>query len=335
MKDRTRRSLRIDAMRGFAMVLVVMAHAIQRNMSADTWWLAFTTGFEMSLLATVSGYLAQPPAVSRLTWIGTRANRLLIPFIAWAPILWFMSRYSFTGLDVVGIPESLPRYLLVLFGQPSRGLWYLLILFEWSLALVLLSTLWSKSLPRIVRIACMPVAALVVGGILWALKYIIPLGDYGNFAFMSLAPYFILGLLLREYRVDLSRTMPLALAVVGLAAFVGYGALLEVTVPNTIGSIALGFLRGGLGVGASILVLSSIPERFAIKGLAVIGRSSMGVYAIQFLLLRSGFGEGWMKTLTSFAIALGIALVATEVIRRNKIAAAVLLGEGSLSAKKE
>jgi fucose 4-O-acetylase-like acetyltransferase len=322
------RAVRIDAMRGAAIMCVVLGHAVQRNVGADASLFLFLAAFEMPLLALVSGYLATPTAARPLPWILARSRRLLVPFVVWAPVLWLMSRFAFTGLDVVGIPASLITYLQLLFARPSDGLWYLLVLFYWCVIALSIS-------PLLRRPECMPAALGVCAAISMGLvlsHVAVPAsfpGDFGLPYLVALLPFFLAGLALRATGRDLGAASPRALAGVGLALFVAVAwsvvspwAVLRAVDP---GLVALA--QGMAGVTAAVVLIRSLPTGRWLAPLATMGRASMGVYAIHLLFLRTGVGSGWVKALTSFALASGLSLLGTWLVRKNHVTARLLLGE--------
>ncbi|MDH3349294.1 MAG: acyltransferase family protein [Desulfobulbaceae bacterium] len=318
------RSVRIDAMRGIAMVCVVLGHAIQRNLSVHEPFFCFLASFEMSLFAFVSGYLTSPPAQRRFSWIAIRAQRLLIPFFVWAPIMWFMSRFSFTGLDVIGIPSSLLEYISTLLARPYDGLWYLLVLFYWCLFVVLASPFLCRD--QWIQVV---IGACVVGS-LWLLvsQVGVPSMYYGRSYFLSLLPYFAAGLAFRYLKLNFAEPVSPVFTGVSLIMFsIGYGLVIFPSMGSQVfNSEMLSILKGVLGVAASIYFILSIQEVRWLSPLASVGRASLGVYAIHLLFLRSGFGHGWTKVSVSFIFALGLSLFITWLAKHNQVTARLLLG---------
>lgn len=309
------------------MASVVLGHAIQRNLGPDVRSFIFLAAFEMPLFAFVSGYLARPPRSDTASWLGSRALRLLVPFVAWAPVLWFMSRFSFTGLDVVEIPVRLADYARVLFARPEDGLWYLLVLFEWCVALAIMSFLLGVDRPLYFRLFGVALSTGVVAAVLVGLASASHTGDFGLSFFLSLAPFFMAGYVLRELDFDLSLKRPTRWSAVGavLLALLGASILLLPDVGRY--SPALSLAQGILGVTAAVLLLMGLGEDAVLSALSYVGRSSFGVYALHLFFLRAGVGNGWVKVLTSFALAIGLSLLGTSLLRSTRPTAFVLLGE--------
>lgn len=322
------RSERIDALRGLAVALVVLGHAVQRNVGATAPLFLFVAAFEMSLFALVSGYLTRPPSGSAaLAWLANRAHRLLVPFTLWAPILWFMSRFTFTGLDVVGIPESLPSYLLSLLPRPDDGLWYLLVLFWWCAAVAAAAHGKSRPAAAVVLRTILAVSGLAI--LLQLIGRIAIPGDFGSIALISLGPFFLAGFVMRIAGQSLSERARPWSAVLGLVLLGLLFASTQLTLPEpglTARGVALA--KATLGVTGSVALLRAIPERVApLTWLAVVGRSSLGVYAMHLLFLRTGTGVGALKAATSFLVAMALSLVGSWLLGKNVVTAALFLGQ--------
>ncbi len=312
------------------MVAVVAGHAIQRNAGGDRHALLFLAAFHTPLLAFVSGYLTMPPAAGIGRWLSARARRLLLPFAAWAPVLWFMSRFEFTGLDVVGIPESGGVYLGSLFSRPGDGLWYLLVLFYWAALAATERCLIERGRTAVIIGNC----ALVLGTyLLWRDHWFWTPDKYGLTYFAELLPFMVLGLLVRRFGWDLGGRLHRRAGLTGVVLLAVVAVWLT---PGLVSHDAWPaverFACGLVGmVGAVLLVRSVTPDR-VLRPLAVIGRASLGVYAMHLLFLRTGIGGGWTRAVFSFVIALALSLAGTHLLRRSRLTAAVFLGESTAAA---
>lgn len=333
---RPTRSVRIDAMRGFAMMCVVMNHAIQRNIGPQAPVFGVIAAFEMPLFAFVTGYLTRVPAHARGQWVRTRAQRVLIPFIAWVPILWAMSHFAFSGLSVVHIPPSFTQYLRLVIIQPRTGLWYLAVVFYWYVIAAIANAVgpWFFAVAFVgVWFGRAPLTAAV--------------GEFALGYLIDLFPYFLAGHLLRG-RKDLDARASAAPAVLAL---LGFGALYAALASGwLLRLVHIGFLAqtlvGAAGVTAAVLAIKNLPESKLMRGLALVGQYSLGIYAAHLLFLRTGpsaaslkglssfipalgtaHGIGWTQTMVSFVVALVFAMAITWVLKRWKLTAAIFLGE--------
>lgn len=332
------RSLHVDALRGFAMTCVVLGHAIQRNVGPTEPLFLVLAAFEMPLFAFVSGYLTRlaPDAGPGATAL-TRARRLLVPFIVWAPIMWVMSHFAWSGLDVVGIPGSLTQYLVQLFAQPRTGLWYLLVLFYWWVIVLLARVVFRRV--NLLTLVLAGFATLVALALARHLGQALLGGDFGLKALADLLPFFIAGWAVRKHARPLDARLPnaAALAGVSLLGLMVASVVMEPTLfaPVREFSAAVGaqalrlyhYAQAALGVGAAVLLLRSRVFDGALAPFALAGRSSMGIYAIHLMFLRTGFGDEWVMAISSFAVAMAVSLIGTWLLRKSPLAAEAFLGE--------
>jgi len=324
-----RRSSTIDALRGAAMTAVVLAHAVQRNIGPDAVVFQYLASFEMPLFALVSGYLLLPPTTDVASWLRTKALRLLVPFLAWAPVLWFMSRFYFTGLDVVGIPQSLGVYVSTLIARPEDGLWYLLTLFQWSVVMAMAASLLSRSRRRVehgVIIAMLAVIAMIL-----LTRRALPLGNYGLAYFLDLVPFFAGGTVLRLAGFELGSSELSGRRIIGVSSMIGAAALLVGSPTDALSPFwlfVLDVIIATLGViGVTFAVQSLHRTSVTLRVLAMLGRSSIGIYAAHLVFLRVGPGTGWTKAITTAFAAVIVSLVVTRLLRLNRMTALIFLGE--------
>lgn len=184
----------IDAIRGFAIVLVVMGHAIAWNysdwhevclfsqtqskeymVSGVVWQLIYS--FHMALFFMVSGYLSGISAITKdniISRIRTKTIRLLIPYLA-------------TGF-------------LIYFVRGNWGYWFLLTLYEMSIVWMFLNVVLRKLNPRSVLWKDVIIMALTYG-FLRGLSVIPIIAPYID---VNLLKYFIpfcFGCLMRRHSV--------------------------------------------------------------------------------------------------------------------------------------
>ncbi len=119
------RDKRLDAVRGFAILLVMMGHCIVLNHMADPYVYDAIKAVQMPLFMAISGLLAgknkQIQSGKELgREIGKRGISCLVPFVSWIFVT-----------NVSDFPAKLVRVLY----QPDTGLWFLLTLFLLSVLL--------------------------------------------------------------------------------------------------------------------------------------------------------------------------------------------------------
>lgn len=123
----------IDAMKGFAILLVMLGHCIVLNHMEDGYLYDAIAAVQMPLFIVVSGYLAGGAApIIDINQLGQRllkrAVTYLVPFFVWIFVL-----HPTTFLE---------RVRLVLF-QLDLGLWFLMVLFLMTAAVSIAE--WAKN----------------------------------------------------------------------------------------------------------------------------------------------------------------------------------------------
>lgn len=89
----------------------------------------------------------------------------------------------------------------------------------------------------------------------------------------------------------------------------------------------------GIGVCVGLAMLLSKVKWVSLK-ISWIGGMTLGIYLIHLWFARYGWGEGWIKVLTSFVLSLTIGIVTTWFIRKWKWSDMVILGNISRIEKK-
>lgn len=123
----------IDALKGLTILLVILAHALQRSLPDIQSNIIFNliAAFHMPLFMFLSGYILYiNKATYDINWIKRKCLRLIVPFLAWTIIFYYAINFSFTGLapylDYSGsLMDSVFRTVL----HPGNGLWFLWALF--------------------------------------------------------------------------------------------------------------------------------------------------------------------------------------------------------------
>lgn len=111
----------LDALRGFAILLVVAGHVIQSGLCPDDYsenmeWL-FIYSFHMPLFFFISGYASRRRDSIGLT-VRKRCGQLVIPFLAWLFVRMAWEHDS-----------SFNRFLYFFVNPSGGGLWFLWVLF--------------------------------------------------------------------------------------------------------------------------------------------------------------------------------------------------------------
>lgn len=118
------RNHHIDALKGVAIILVVLGHSIQLNDPNYDNNLLFRIvySFQLPMFFFLSGFiLSTQVGHSLLNYLKKNTVRLLVPFIVWYLISYIFVRFQ--------TEISLPDYLFALIKSPAGGLWFLWVLF--------------------------------------------------------------------------------------------------------------------------------------------------------------------------------------------------------------
>lgn len=324
-KPATTRMPTVDALKGVAIVLVVLGHAIQQWMPAYSSTLTFRLiySFHMPLFMLLSGFVV---GIRRdgygPRWLGGRAASLLAPAIAWIPLYWVLARSRAANLSTfmdpaLGLGESLRAYAL---DMPL--LWYLPVLF---ICCVVFATVIS--VPRV------PTAAALLAGLL-LIRLLTVLTGWSMFGFAQwYFIFFALGVLLRRARFDRVPAVSRAVALLafpiasGVAlAFLPAEAVGDASAAATLLDLAARFVWALTGI-AFVWALVDLGARATdLKPLRMLGLVTIEVYTAHFLFLGMSAGSGPARVLTAWVAATTLALACSFVLDRVPIARAILFG---------
>ena len=116
----------LDIAKGIAILLVVMGHLVQYNMTGTsaTTVFDFIYSFHMPLFFMLSGYVAalRSESTSPFKYVKKKFISLVIPYFVWggiiSPLIWSHSSYT-----------KLPQLWFDLFVYMKDGAWFLIVLF--------------------------------------------------------------------------------------------------------------------------------------------------------------------------------------------------------------
>lgn len=183
----------VDLLKGWTIFLVVVGHAIQ-YFSADydqNFFFRLIYAFHMPLFMFLGGYLTRLETSTGPEYIRKKLSQLVVPFIFWVPV-------SYLAVKFIQQPSpnltTFTSFIWQILRNPDAGgLWFLIVLFECHLMLVLLRPLLMRS-PLIAT-------AFVVFG----LNLLIMMFPSSNWLGLGLLRwyllYFFAGVLVRHWRV--------------------------------------------------------------------------------------------------------------------------------------
>lgn len=328
------RDLAADAIRGLAILLVVLGHAISNAIDlnhaarSDPLFILsnFIYTFHMPLFMAVAGYVLYARRIRVLD----RATRLLLPFFAWIPVYWFVNRYLRHFPWPVRFGTTLKDTVL----RPGAGLWFLPTLFLCTL-LLLVAVRLEKVRWWLGEVS---LAAMFVG------VNFIPYDNLGLVQVKYFFFFFAAGYLLAKHRPRLERFSPgqvnaaLALAsavFLGLFALFYRGGALKpylfpITLPDlfkTPGTYLVRYLMAVLGVFACVALVRALGRGAPGNALAWFGLVTMDIYVAHGLMVQLAFGGGWVKVLAGFVLGVVLSLVLTLFfLRQWWVTAMVFLG---------
>ena len=322
----------IDALKGLAILLVVLGHSFQGNLIHFDDHVVFNViySFHMPLFMFLAGlvavYLIETPVSS---YLKKKVLALVVPFISW---------YALDYL-VTGAYHSIavPTYIARVIASPDWGLWFLWVLFL-NYCLLVLSVKMEKGL----GIYAFLVSFLLV---LWCPVGILQIWTLRKFFF-----YFALGYLFMKYRNILNEYFPQilyswikysAIIIFPLLAFQWHmrkGFAFAPDVRNLFSGIGIQFLSEYFlytcsiavaisGIVCSYLFIDAIRNIFIFRYLCLLGGFTLDIYVSHHLFLGYGFGTGPTKIISTAIMALIISLLLSVlVLRRIKILNMVFLG---------
>jgi fucose 4-O-acetylase-like acetyltransferase len=270
----------IDALKGFLIILVPASHIILFYYpdGAKDHLLRFIMSFYMPLFMFVSGFFCYRPN-KPLDWkqsIKQRFTRLIPPFLMWSfvipPALW--------NWDTVKLLEK------VLY--PDRGLWFLWVLFVLYVIFVLLSKIAEK-------IKLNQSLALLGGAIALSGIYLVTNFRYFGFQFIAWHfMFFTCGFLFHRYQTFLDKYWKHLFVVSAIVFPVlawnwqmkAMPVLFGFTIQSSLWLYAYKFVTAIVAIPFFMYLFQMANNR--LRFLDGLGKNTIGIYAIHFLLL------GWI-----------------------------------------
>ncbi|WPN21789.1 acyltransferase family protein [Pseudomonas marginalis] len=327
------RDVLLDAMKGMAILLVVLGHSIQSYYLEfdNNLWFRVIYSFHMPLFMFLSGWVSfYSSRTDVLDFFVSRSQRLVLPFVAW-----YLFSYIFNGGVVSG---GLVIYIKTLLISPDAGLWFLWVLFLCQVILYFCLRLAAK-VARTERALLIIVAVAIV--LVNAAKF----HGAGVDLLKEYLIYFMSGYLLSRHKeVYASWSIwvlsPCVLAFPLLVQFWHRtsGPQFPLTVLELIGRgrlfrmIESGYLvaTAMAGIGFTFMVvwlLISCSHRIG-RPLGFLGARTLDIYAIHFYFVAVvGFGIGWQRSITAFFVSLILTLAVSWLMRKSEFLKFVFLGE--------
>jgi len=313
----------IDALKGLAILLVILAHALQRSLPDIQGNIYFNSiaAFHMPLFMFLSGYILYlNKAEYDLKWIWKKFLRLIVPFFTWTIIFYYAIDFNFTGLfSFVDYSGSLLDSILRTVMHPGNGLWFLWVLFIFYL---IAAGAFRSGRPCLFGLFILSTLAdlAIIGFDLFGMYYI-------RFHII----FFVAGYAFSMLRVDKEIFLKSKLNSFGRKYYlallpIDWSIALNYTDP-AIGLLSK-FFYGFAGISLTwismSLVLPKIPKMQQL--LSWIGGLTLEIYASHLLFLNTGFGTGYAKAISTSIIALLASLILIYSIKNVNILNIILFG---------
>lgn len=323
----------VDALRGFAIVLVVLGHALQYGAVDPDEKTLFRLiyAFHMPLFMFISGFVYSGAKRSVNEEVRLKSRSLLLPFLAWLPV-------TFVWVSLGPMPVTVQAFALRVLAAPDAGgLWFL-----WVLYLINLVVLASRQFS--------PRSAVATAWGLWAVLSALALvrPEWNVLGLKLLCwhlPFFLVGMAFRK--VDgAARLRPTSTLVCGLLFLAALPLWVRTGssplspyldwLPITAATVVLrafSYLIAFLAILATFGLFISLARRNYVQFFDSLGRISLEIYAthIYFLaaavaiLASSPLPEQARVTLV-FITGLAGALCCTWVIKHSPALASVMFG---------
>lgn len=313
------RSTYLDALRGFAIVLVVIGHVIQRGFGiinffdkvsgdvviAKTWYTVALLSFgywHMPLFMGVSGFLTFGHIKTPVgKWLNRKAGLLLVPFLSWILVYyWVPDRFLDKG-------KSFVEYAWITVRNPGNGLWYLPVLFVFYALTVMVEATGTGEWGFLVvglGIAALPTTPLV-----------------GIDQMQLVWWWFAIGYLVAKYREYL---FPWRWYLGAIAVVVYPIALYQLSHWHHNEYLPIVKLAG-VAVCMIVVYVAVALVRLG-KPLAYLGRRTLDIYVAQFMFTSLALWSGWGRIALVTVVTIAGSLAVTWVLRQQPLLDTLFLG---------
>lgn len=314
----------VDVIKGIAILLVVLGHAIQFgtvNFDNNIIY-KIIYSFHMPLFMFVSGYIASRTKIFNYKFVLRKFNTLVIPFIIWYLINYIVNS-KYKELNII-------EYMVILIKAPDKGLWFLWILF---LCFCILTIFY-----RIMKVNKKLIIILLIVLNILGLKF--------NFIGLNLVawyfPFFYIGFLVAGKKAILLRYSKALLILSILIYFFtmpfwhrtsGPLFLSNVNIlffDITIFRVIITFVYKYITAFSAIFILFYTVKSLGIlknsKLFQYLGKKTMDIYIIHLYFL-TGIGIGVIKISTIFIFALISSIALSFIINKSRVLGPLLLGK--------
>lgn len=335
----------LDSYKGLAILLVVVGHLAQSGTNQPDGNLLFKGiyMFHMPLFFFISGmvYAVKPASLGGRDFLQSvlaRTRQLLLPFFSWYVVSYWLSHSS----------EPMGGYFLELLKSPDSGLWFLWVLFVFSVVADIGRFGASNA----------GIPLWLTGAVAWVVFFHLKIHYYvlglGLIAFHM--PFFLVGIFHKEIVQAAGRAKPLLLTgcsiafpiavcvwdrlnppQIGLTLQQAYGlpmSTLYYTFYLMVGyAYQAAFSIVGLVVffiGARAFSSSGGAKPWIVRTLSFVGQRTLEVYALHFYFIQFRYSDAsaFVNGLLAVVMVTSLSVfVADYLLKPNRVAALLLFGK--------
>lgn len=347
------RNSRIDAVKGFAILLVMAGHCIVLNglNTSDPYIYDAIKSVQMPLFMLVSGVVAsyslrRDGKGSGLKKLSQRAVSYLMPFFSWFVLVYLWTHILHGNLSFGGFLEELK---LLLF-QTDRGLWFLMTLFVVTLCVMIAQAVADKVCDRENDRKNMLKKMSVFLLVSFAFYGLFFLQSRSGNTFLSPSltvqyfPFYLLGYVGNGYVSDLftvknadsMQKIRCVAVFVSFAVFVWLVIAYDLTTPvEGVKTLALQMLASLLGTVSTYGIVYKVADGKGV--LSFVGMYTLEIYVLHFRFARMlGLAEkglqfysveGLLWLMAAFVIMAALTALCIWIIKKVKILDFLLFGK--------
>lgn len=330
-----KRNTGLDAVRGFAILLVMFGHCIVLNNMADAYLYDAIKAVQMPLFMAVSGVIMGQKKIQMSgrelgRQLEKRAVSCLVPFVSWIFVT-----------NVTDFPQKLRSVLF----QPDTGLWFLLTLFLLS-AMLLLALFVRDGLGW--GWLGFGAAVILEAGIL-CLHYLSGNTFLGPALTVNYFPFFFGGFFAGLYWKKLEEAKAVVFRIAAAAGFLYLVARYDMVYAHNRLEWLIQLAASGLGTAVIFGAIYHLPDGWIKRSFAFIGTYTLEIYVLHFRFARilgienAGLSlyslKGFGAVLATFAIMSALTAFFILVLKQLAVTDFLLFGKkrasGSVWRKKE
>lgn len=325
------RDINIDAIKGYAAILVVLGHTIQITVG-ETWDTVILSqiiySFHMPLFMFISGWCSYSMnRNNNWNWLKRRFQSLFVPFCSWIIIDCFIH----CKYDVMQIISILKKTMLM--SPDQGGYWFLYTLFELCLVLFLSNIVLEK-----IKITeydyILYIIIMIFMNILFWKIHLVYLGMY----LLSWHSFFFFGgFLLNKYKSSLElrkysdnfvlNIITIALAIIILPLYRRVETPTYITVFNMyfknryvqqIFRMVMRYIVPIVGIYASYILIMITPEIIK-KALAFVGRYTIEIYILSSFFINKFTSIVYIDVIINLVISVSLSLLIAIIFERKYI----------------